>query len=359
MNRTAKIILTTLLGAVTGARASDQGYRPEIQRHFGGSRVPHTGLRPAGSLYALREALVHRTTQSQYPRIVPISPYGQTFYSYSPVVQPVPPPGAQLVLTFPGQECGSPSTLPGCDTFEHLKHLHYNYDTSTNTWVGPYTGTYYVSSPTMFNTSATATSGWIGISVNVAMSGSLGSNSSPATQYFVQSVFFSTSQCYEDGPEFGFARFLRVPGDITEESTVSFYYGLHVNCYSVGSLGSCRERNSGASLESHVVATLFTVPAFNSQGGTNLVYSAYLTSPTNWYVSVTDPYTGADVIPPLNVAISETGFFAATGKEMYSTGLTGFISHTQQRGSPPGGITDSTVDPLTLVVYSLAQVANP
>jgi len=286
----------------------------------------------------------------------PIPPSSLTFFSYSPVPPPTPPIGTQFLLTFPNQATGSQLTPVNCSTYANLKYNHFVYDPSSATWSGPVTGPVY-GFFTTFDATTTPTSNWSGLSTNLSMTGSLGANSSPSTQTFIQSMFFSTDNCYEFGPEVGFYRLLQNPGNATEQNTVVFYYGLNVNCYNVGALGSCRDKVSGSSLVFNVVSTPITVTGVNSHGGANFNFSAYLSTPTNFRVMITDPFTGANIVSPVNVSVNPSGFFGPTANQMFSGGLTGYMTVTQQRNSIIGGITDSMTNPLKMSVFGLASLS--
>jgi len=286
------------------------------------------------------------------PNTQAIAPASMSFYSYSPVAPAVAPPGSQFLITFPGQASGSQITRPGCTNYSQLKYAHYTYD---GTWHGPVTGpvygyfaNFYASANPINNTS--------GLSGNMAFAGSIASNNDTINQVFIQSYYWSADACYEYGPEVGFYRLLQTPGNAAEESTVYFYYSMHANCYGDSTAGTCRDKVTGASLQPTTISKALTVPATNSQGGKNWIYSAYLTSPTNFRVTITDPYNGNNAVTPANYAVDPNGFFGPTAAAMYNPGLTGYLTITQQRNSSLGGITDSMPNPLKMTIIGLSQL---
>jgi hypothetical protein len=295
---------------------------------------------------------------AQVPQPAPrqIDPSTLAYYSYSPVPQAAAPAGTEFRLVFPGQTGGSQRTPAACATYAALRYNHFSYDQTAQTWsANPLTGAVMVTNPTVFGTTRATLPGWVGLEANVAFEGALGSNSSPSTQNFVQSVYWSQDPCFEWGPEFGFYRLLTVPGNQTEMRSVIFYYALNPNCFNVGTLGSCRDKQTGQSLVATTVTRALTVPAANSKQGTNFVYRAVVSAGL-WQLTVSDPYTHAAVASG-SMSIDPAGFFGPSLAALQSTGLTGYITYTQQRASTAGGITDSMPSPLRLTVYSLAQLA--
>jgi hypothetical protein len=292
---------------------------------------------------------------AQTPTTIPVSPSSQQFYAFSPVSPAVPPIGSQFQLTFPSQSGGSQNTIPGCGSFESLQYAHYNYNIATSSWSGPLTGPNIAYNPTKFYESKTPTSQWAGFVAHMTLDGALDTNSSPSTQNFIQATYFSTDSCYEYGPEFGLYRLFQTPGTLSEQTTAVFYYGVNVNCYNVGLLGSCRAKDTGSSLIYGVVTIPLTIPSANSQGTHNFLYGMYVTSPTNWHVFIKDPYTQAELVST-DSAINPSGFFGATAAQMYTTGLTGYLTSTHQRTSPLGALTESMTNPFKMTIFGLAQI---
>lgn len=274
------------------------------------------------------------------------------FYSFSAVSPVVPTPPVQFQLAFPTQSAGAQRTPTACGTYSNLKYNHYS--GSNGPLVGPvfaYFSNFYES------TNGVTETGVNGISTQASFLGVLGSNSSPSTQTFIQSIYMSTDQCYEYGPEFGFYRLLQNPGNTTEQNTIYFYYGVNVNCVA----GSCRDKVTGASLSVTYTPTGITnASGTNSHGGSDWLYQAYLTSSNNFHVRIRDPYTLSDAVTPVDVTIPGGDQFAPTAAAMYAGGGPAwYATMTQQRNSVVGGITDSSSNHLLLPVTTISKVASP
>ncbi len=302
---------------------------------------------------------MHASAVAGAQTLSPVPPADLNYYSYSTQAAPIPPSPAIVQLSFPNQSVGAQDSVTNCATYSALQYNHFTYDGAS--WTGPITGPVY-----RYFTNYYATIGnpgrdfpmnaWAGLSFDAAFDGKIQANSSPSTQTFIQSIFYHQSQCYEWGNEFGFYKLLQNPGNATENGTIYFYYSQNPNCYNVASLGSCRDKTSGASLVATTVSVPLAAPGLNSRGGSNWIYRAYLTSATNWRIRIVDPYAGSDFMPPVDSAIDPAGFYASTATTMFTSGQTGYISAVQQRNSILGGITNSMTNPLKLTIYSLAQI---
>ncbi len=276
---------------------------------------------------------------------VPSSAYN--FFSYDATPRAIPPPGAQFAVNFPLQTKGSQDVIPACSTFGHLVYQWYAY--VDGMWeivpdetplVRAYTNYFQTASTVSFHRNAT---------YNLSVTGTLQNNTNTGL-VFTQSWFWGSSQCFETGPEIGFYRNLSHPGNATEQNTIGFYYGLNVNCYTVGMLSSCRDRMSGDSIPPQIVTQNITFPQHaNSQGGSNWNYGVALVSPTRFAVSITDPYTGANAVPVTLLTIQS--FFTASAATMYSSGTPGYIAITQLRGAPPNTMTETPANPLRIVLW--------
>ncbi len=285
--------------------------------------------------------------------VLEIPPSYYNFYSFSATAPATPTPPQQFLITFPGQSTGSQRTPIACGTYQNLKYYHY---AGGN---GPYVGPLYV----YFNKFYESTNGppetnVAGISTQAAFSGVLGSNSNTTTQDFIQSIYFSTDQCYEYGPEFGFYRLLFNPGNTTEQNTIYFYFGTNVNCPT----GSCVDKQTGSAITNTVTTQGITnATGTNSHGGTDWLYQAYLTSSSTFHVRIRDPYTLSDAVTPVDVSISGGDPFAPVAAQMWAGGGPAwYATATQQRNVQVlPGITDSISSPLILPVTTLSKVASP
>jgi hypothetical protein len=296
---------------------------------------------------------------AQSPTLSAVSPASFNFFSYSTVAQPLPPAGYQFALTFPNQTSGAQDELPACRTYTDLAYNHYTWNgpgQAASDWSGPVSGP-LIRSYTMYDATSRSPSlgSWGGLAVDASWQGALGSTDGAQYNSFVQAVFFHDNICYEYGPEFGFYRLLITPGNTTEQNTVYFYYTMNGNCYNVGAYGSCRSREDGSSLVANTTSVALTIPAgTNSQGGTNWLWSAYLSTPTNWRIRVQDPYTLADAITPVNHSVES--YFVSTAAAAYTYGLRGWISSTHVRQSAPGGLTDSMSNPIKLLTRAMYRI---
>ena len=274
-----------------------------------------------------------------------------TFWTYPTNSPPVPPTGAEFLLTFPGgngAKVAGSERPPVCRNYSTLAYSHYNYVAPN--WQGPVTGP-VGDNDTMYYLSTQPVSSVKGLTFNASFTGVLGSDSSPSTNAFVQSIFFVQDYCYE----FGFYRVLQNPGDSMEESTVIFYYAQNSNCYNVGPLGSCRDKQTGISVQSNITTQSFTNPGANSRSGTNWIYSANLISPGQWQITVTDPYNGAAGVTPFTVPVQS--YFQNTAQLLFNSGLPGYLTATQESAANVGTITDGS-PPLKLTVYSIGILNN-
>lgn len=293
--------------------------------------------------------------------LVQLQPSSFHFYSYSPVSQPIPPPGYIQLLTFPDQSTGGNDVLAGCRTYTELTANHFNWDFSgqfgPEHWSGPVTGDVFHASPTMFDSTigGPSTGSWGGLAIDASFEGTIATNSSPSTQNFIQATFFHDNPCFELGPEFGFYKLFINPGDATSNNTIYFYYAINGNCYIAGDLGSCRSRADGSTYPVRSTSVPITLPVgTNSQGGTNWLYSAYLSSATNFHITIRDPYTLANAVTPVDSPVES--YYLEIASQQYNYGLRGWISTTQQRTSTDGGITEDPMNPLKIITRSIAKI---
>ncbi len=271
------------------------------------------------------------------------------FFSYMSVPRAKPPSGAMFQINFPNQASGSQDVIPHCSTFGNLYYQWFAYDGTT--WNAVPGSTHVDRSYTTYFQSATPVTFSKGMEINLSSTGVLGS-ATTGTWPFIQSWFWGSSQCYEEGPEIGFYRLLYHPGNATEQNTVYFYYGTDVNCYAVGALSSCRDRTTGVSVPPITTTQAITMPVGkNSKGGYNWLFNITLPTPSEFSVRIQDPYTLKDKVPVTTVLIDS--FFIGWSTTLYGSGIPGYTSITQLRNSPIAALTDSRTNPLQIVTYGV------
>lgn len=288
-----------------------------------------------------------------------------TFYSYSPVSEPVPPtenPAIEFYYPMPTQAGGSNETISACSTYSNLSYDHYPFDRSTGRYDLPQLTGNVFHDVDLHHQESSSSSGWKGIFVRASFRGVISSNPDTNQYALTQSVFMGEDQCYEKGQEFGFYRQLVHPGNATEQGTVYFYYGNNTNCLgealnSSGVLqGSCiapkGSTPSDATTQKYAVDSVAVpvpnnngVEATNHNGGYDWFWEAWLSNCGTWTIQVLDPYTFQPAPGTSVITHSVNTSVWSNAADIYANGLTGYASTVHQLVGGSGNIQAGTPAP--------------
>jgi len=265
-------------------------------------------------------AVIGLTLLAQSPQLswTELNVQSFSFVSFANVPAPTVLPPYEFSLPDPEQQQGASSEI--CNARENPNVDLYRWDPGRRAWAGPLEGPVYRSPTDSFV--GTFATGRKGIAAHLLFTGK---GSSYNGNSLAQAVFFHDEPCYRASTEFGFFRYVKgLPAD----DTVYFYYEINANCTPSG---KCRTHGTSQVLNDQQEAVpLPPQPGFNSRGGADWLYVAYLINGgAQWRIEVLDPYTFADIFPPLTPAVKD--FFARTASDYDWGGANGYITATSTR----------------------------
>ncbi|MFN7992619.1 MAG: hypothetical protein U0Q18_03415 [Bryobacteraceae bacterium] len=212
-----------------------------------------------------------------------------------------------------------------------------------------------------------------------AFSGSISSTSDTRWNFVDEAVYYHKNRCYDGGPEFGFYRILIHPWDIDEMTNVYFYYSANTNCGDqqkyllepdgiFANVSGCNTLD-GQPINQYVGPAPVTPSApygnslkiplwVNSRGTLLYNYSAYLADAGNFFITITDPYTG-ECAYCSNVPVQP--WFAGHAQDMLNGNQSGYLDIAIQNGTAHdwqhhyfGTMTSSWYDWASVGVQTLA-----